>query len=102
MKYFFVSGCRSIKQFPCKLNNIFFRQASFFQSNSFPCAETPGGFAARRLTALVAGELADYALGLRHRPHAAGDPSGPKATRTSAFVSGGLACYEATLQNLPG
>ena len=64
-------------------------------------AETPGGFAAWRLTALVAGELADYALGLRPRPHTAGDPLGPKAIRTSAFDTGGLACYEATLQNLP-
>ena len=41
-------------------------------------AETPGGFAVR-LVALVAGKLADYALGLRPRPHTAGDPSGPKS-----------------------
>ena len=45
-------------------------------------AETPGGFAARRLTALVAGELADYALGLWPQPHTARGPSGPKAICT--------------------
>ena len=58
--------------------------------------ETPGGFATR-LTALVAGELADYALGLRPRPHTAGDPSGPKTIRISAFARGGLVCSVAVL-----
>ena len=58
--------------------------------------KTQGGLAVCR-TALVAGELAEYALSLQLQPHTAGEPSGPKTTRTSGAYS---PCYEATLQNI--